>query len=87
MEWRPEYKIHVSQYQENHKKLSARIEVPSDYPILGFSNFGIYKHFETHVVSDKTIRIVPRFLFGLSTEAIGKKRYYFFLCQIKAMTV
>jgi len=70
MEWRPEYKIHVSQYQENQNKLSASIEVPSEYPLLGFSNWGIYKHFETHVVSDKTIRIVPRFLFGLSHEAI-----------------
>ena len=76
MEWRPEYKIHVSQYQENQNKLSASIEVPSEYPLLGFSNWGIYKHFETHVVSDRTIRIVPRFLFGLSHEAIGKSRKY-----------
>ena len=30
---------------------------------------GIYNHFET-IVSDKTIRIVPRFLFGLPTETI-----------------
>ena len=65
MEWRPEYEIRVAQLKEQNK-LSVMVEIPTS--IWSYWP-GIYHHFET-IVSDKTIRIVPRFLFGLPTETI-----------------
>lgn len=64
MEWRPEYEIQVGQQSES-QDLFIKVEAPS----WTWSNWGIYRHFET-IVTGRTIRIVPRFLFGLHHDTI-----------------
>ena len=64
MEWRPEYQIQVGQ-SESSPDLFIKVEAPS----WTWSNWGIYSHFET-IVTGRTIRIVPKFLFGLPVDTI-----------------
>ena len=64
MEWRSEYEIQVDFSRQN---LNVELSAPS----WTWSKWGIYNHFET-IVSGKTIRIVPRFLFGLPVDTIEK---------------
>ena len=64
MEWRSEYEIQVGGSQ-NSRSLSVDISTPPS----SWSKWGIYNHFET-IVTGRTIRIVPRFLFGLHVETI-----------------
>jgi len=63
MEWRSEYQIKVGQSES--QDLFVKVEAPS----WSWSNWGIYNHFETHVTG-RTIRIVPKFLFGLPIDTI-----------------
>ena len=65
MEWRSEYQIKVGQSES--QDLFVKVEAPS----WSWSNWGIYNHFETHVTG-RTIRIVPKFLFGLPIDTIGE---------------
>ena len=65
MEWRSEYQIKVGQSES--QDLFVKVEAPS----WSWSNWGIYNHFETHVTG-RTIRIVPKFLFGLPVDTIGE---------------
>lgn len=59
MEWRPEYHIFVD---KDESGISAKQVNPS-------INTGIYNHFETSVVNN-SIKVVPRFLFGLPSHII-----------------
>ena len=63
MEWRSEYEIQVGDSQ------SSELSVDLSTPPSSWSKWGIYNHFET-IVTGRTIRIVPRFLFGLHKETI-----------------
>ena len=63
MEWRSEYEIQVGDTQNS--ELSVDISTPP----CSWSKWGIYNHFEA-IVSGRTIRIVPRFLFGLQLDTI-----------------
>ena len=77
MEWRSEYEIEVGlQNRQQPKKLSnseanfqEKLSVAINAPPWSWSTWGIYNHFET-IVSGNTIRIVPRFLFGLPVDTI-----------------
>ncbi len=64
MEWRSEYQIKLEQ-AEDSKEVSVKIDAPSS----SWHRWGIYNHFDT-IVSGRTVRIVPRFLFGLPVEVI-----------------
>ena len=64
MEWRSEYEIQVGD-----KSPKAELSVDISTPSSSWSKWGIYNHFET-IVTGRTIRIVPRFLFGLHVETI-----------------
>ncbi len=64
MEWRSEYTILVEEIQGS-KQVSVKIDAPSS----SWHKWGIYNHFDT-IVTGRTIRIVPRFLFGLPIETI-----------------
>ena len=61
LKWMPKYEINVNQLQK-HNKLSIMVE---EYD----TTWDINKQFQT-IVSERKIRIVPRFLFGISTETI-----------------
>ena len=65
MEWRSEYEIQVETSQNKKNLLSVEISSPA----WSWSKWGIYNHFET-IVTGRTIRIVPRFLFGLPIDTI-----------------
>eukprot|EP00093_Oithona_nana_P006885 06885.XXX_83612_79963_1 [CDS] Oithona nana genome sequencing. len=67
MEWRSEYEIQVG--DTSTSKNSAELSVAISTPSSSWSKWGIYNHFET-IVTGRTIRIVPRFLFGLHVETI-----------------
>ena len=62
MEWRPEYEILISR---SDNKLDAKITAPA----FSFHQWGIYNHFVTEVVDD-TVRIMPRFLFGIPFNTV-----------------
>ena len=75
MEWRPEYQIQVGQHSES-QDLFIKVEAPS----WTWSNWGIYSHFET-IVTGRTIRIVPRFLFGLHYGNSGYRTLLIYLSK------
>lgn len=61
MEWRSEYRVVI----EVTPEVTARIEVP----MLSFNHWGIYDHFIVSV-EDGTVKIVPRFLFGIPLKTV-----------------
>ena len=65
MEWRSEYEIQVEPSGDKASDLSVSLHAPS----WSWSKWGIYNHLEL-IVTGKTIRIVPRFLFGLPVDTI-----------------
>ena len=65
MEWRSEYEIRVDRLSDS----GLRVDIEA--PQWSFSSWGIYDHFEAQLVDNgRTIRIVPRFLFGLDIQTI-----------------
>ncbi len=66
MEWRSDYEVHLT------KKSPSELSVGRLAPPAG--DYGIYDHFVAESATDEdsgpTVRIVPRFLFGLSYDTI-----------------
>lgn len=81
MEWRPEYLIHVDA-QETTAAGDSSLSVWRETPPGSAAQFGIYNHFLVTAnstighpngqpeMSSKTVRIVPRFLFGIPHDVI-----------------
>jgi hypothetical protein len=67
-EWRPEYVVEVNSAPSS----SAGLSVTRTAPAYSAADWGIYNHFVASVAdaSSNTIRIVPRFLFGLEKETV-----------------
>lgn len=59
LEWRPEYNIAVETVDDDRF-----LDVQLETPFGSCSNLGIYNHLTT-VVTGRTVKILPRFLFGL----------------------
>ena len=74
MEWRPEYEIIVSAASD-----SDSVEAQIQAPLFSFQKWGIYNHLVTELVNSNddvtevhtTVRIVPRFLFGIPIKTVS----------------
>ena len=79
MEWRPEYTITVSRSKSKKKESSSpsspdgpRISVIQSAPASSASSYGIYNHFVATAEKESTVKIVPRFLFGLPYDTVDE---------------
>jgi len=79
MEWRPEYEIVVTAKMASGDE-DTTIQYPDvtiAAPLLSFQKWGIYDHFTTEWVQtggkdDISLRILPRFLFGIPINTVTK---------------
>ncbi len=75
-EWREDYSISVGASSAPPKESSS----PSDEPLSvsryappwSASDWGIYNHFVASVTNGNVVRVVPRFLFGLTKETVDE---------------
>ena len=71
LEWRPEYNLcyHIAIADENNSIPS--VDISLETPFGSCSSYGIYNHLTT-IVDGRTIKIVPRFFFGLPFKKVQK---------------